>query len=139
MSAIADIFTAIGEMVVGTTKVRNLGEIKLQVRLADVPIRMLLPNPRSEGNFVAIGTTSSLRWALRDLCLWAPTAQGTGLPQYAEEMAEYIRQYALALKALRAPTSQSYIAGVSYAIGPITWGETEFWAVDVNLEIEEVF
>ena len=54
-------------------------------------------------------------------------------------MAEYIRQYALALKALRAPTSQSYIASVSYAIGPITWGETEFWAVDVNLEIEEVF
>jgi len=134
---IRTIYENISEMAIADVKARNLEEIKLQVRASDCPIRMLLPSTKGEQGFVAIGTLSATTWYVRDLCLWQPLVAGTGIEQCANEMLGYIELYAAAIRAMRNPTSESHIVSVTFQLGPVLWVQTDYWAVDVQLEIEE--
>ena len=134
---IRDIYTAISEMDVGDVVCRNLDEIKLQVRADDCPQRLMLPSTEGEMGFMGIGATGRTSWHIRDLCLWQPIIAGTGVEQCAGDMLGYLEQYQTAVRALRNPTAGSAIVGVSYKITPIAWATTDFWAIDITLEVEE--
>jgi hypothetical protein len=54
-------------------------------------------------------------------------------------MLEYMAQYQTALKALKNPTNKSAIVGIDVHDDPVTWGETQYWAVTFTLTIEEIF
>lgn len=135
---IRDIYTKIAETAIGTVQARDLDEIKLTVRAADCPMRLLLPSTQGSQGFVAIGTLSNTHWFVRDLCLWQPIIEGTGIEQCANDMLAYIELYAAAIRAMRNPTPQSNIVNVEYQLGPVAWANIDFWAIDISLEIEEI-
>lgn len=132
---IRGIYTAISEMVVGDVKARNLDKIKLQVRKC--PVRLLLPCTEGDQGFVAIGTLSRTIWRIRDLCLWQPLKAGTGIEQCANDMVAYIELYGAAIRAMRNPTAESNILSVTYQLGPVPWAKSDYWAIDIILEVEE--
>lgn len=135
--SIRDIYTAIAETPVGDVKARDLSEIKLEVRVDDCPLRLLLPSTRGDQGFVAIGTLSKTTWYIRDLCMWQPLLAGTGIEQCANDMVAYIELYAKAMREMRNPTPESNLVSVTYQLGPILWAKTNFWAIDIMLEVEE--
>lgn len=137
MSGIRSIYYAISEMAVGDVVARNLDEIKLSVRATDCPLRLLLPATEGEQAFIAIGTLSKTVWRIRDLCLWQPVVEGTGIEQCANEMLAYVELYAAGIRAMRNPTPESNIVSVSFQILPIKWATSDFWAVDITVEVEE--
>lgn len=134
---IIDIYEAISEMKIADVKARNLEEIKIQVRASDCPVRMLLPSTRGEQGFVAIGTLSATQWFIRDLCLWQPVTEGTGIEQCAREMVVFMALYAAGIRAMRNPTPESVIISVSFQLGPVPWALTDYWAIDITLVVEE--
>lgn len=134
---IRDIYTAISEMKIADVKARNLEEIKIQVRATDCPVRMLLPSTRGELGFVAIGTLSKTSWYIRDLCLWQPVTEGTGIEQCANDMVAFMELYAKGIRALRNPTPESHIISASFQLGPVPWVNTNYWAIDILLVVEE--
>ena len=135
--ALRDIYAALSEMAVGDVPCRNLDEIKLDVSPADCPTRLLLPSTEGEMGFVGLGPTSRVAWRVRDLCLWQPVMAGTGIQQCADDMLGYLELYQAAVRALRNPTSGSSIVGVTYQMGPVAWADSDFWAIDIILEVEE--
>lgn len=134
---IRDIYYRISEMPVGTVRARNLDEIKLAVRESDCPVRLLLPSTEGGQGFVAIGTLSKTTWRIRDLCLWQPLVAGSGIEQCANDMLAYIELYAAGIRAMRSPTPESNIVSVTFQLGPVPWATSDFWAVDVTVEVEE--
>lgn len=134
---IRDIYESISEMKVAKVKARNLEEIKIQVRASDCPIRMLLPSTRGEQEFTAIGTLTMTKWFIRDLCLWQPVTEGTGIEQCANDMVGFMELYSAGIRAMRNPTPESVIVSVSYQLGPVPWATTDYWAVDIVLVVEE--
>jgi len=118
--------------------VRNLDEIKLAIRNADLPCRMLLPSTEGDFNFIGIGSLNSMTWTIRELVLWAPLSAGMGLKEYASDMISFIELYITELKELRNPTSQSDITGAAFTMGPIPWAENDYWAIDIVLTINEI-
>ena len=137
-SAISEIYNALADISIAGVGVRNIDEIKLQVRQVDTPVRMLLPSTSGELSFVAIGSLNKIEWIISDLCLWAPLTAGQGVKDHANDMVEYIKNYLVAIKALRSPTSQSHITGISFEMGPVPWADGDFWAVDVTISVEEI-
>ena len=135
--SIRDIYRVISEMAVGDVQARNLDEIKLAVRASDCPMRLLLPSTQGNQGFVAIGTLSRTIWTIRDLCLWQPVIEGSGIEQCANDMMAYIELYAAGIRRMRAPTPESNIISVTFQLGPIPWAVTDFWAIDVTVEVEE--
>jgi len=136
MSAIGEIYLAIANLQLGGIVSRNLPDVQLEVEQADLPLRLLVPSTRGEGEFVAIGSLEKVTWTLRDLCLWAPLASGK-IEDVAAPMMEYVKAYVEALKALRSPTAASVITGFTFQLTPQPWGEADYWAVDVTLTVEE--
>jgi len=136
---IEDLFEAVSEMQVDGTKCRALDGAKLDVRNADLPLRILVPVTEGEMSFVAIGTLSRIEWVLHDVCLWAPVVQGAGIRQYARELVSYVAKYVTAIQGLRGPTDQSHITGIGISMGPIAWSQAEadYWGVDITLTVEE--
>jgi len=134
---IRDIYSVLSDMAVGDVKARNLDEIKLNLRSSDCPMRLLLPATTGEQGFVAIGTMTKTAWAIRDLCLWQPIIEGTGIEQCANDMLGYIELYAAAIRALRTPTPESHVVSVSFTLGPVPWGTVDFWAIDTTVTVEE--
>jgi len=135
--SLRDIYFAVSEMDVGDVEARNLDELKLQVKMDDCPMRLLLPATEGDLEFFGIGSLTRVTWRIRDLCLWQPIIAGTGLEQCADEMLAYIELYSSAVRALRNPTAGTAITGVSYKISPIQWGTTDFWSIDIVLQVEE--
>ena len=135
--SLQDIYWKLSEMPVGDVKARNLDEIKLQVRAVDLPLRMLLPSTEGEQGFISIGTLTRTTWRIRDLCLWQPVVEGTGIEQCAGDMLAYIQLYAAGIRAMRNPTPESTIMTVTFTLGPVAWATSDFWAVDTILEVEE--
>ena len=131
------IYFQISELDIGTVTARNLDELKLGVKAADCPMRLLLPATEGDMAFVSIGQMTRAVWRIRDLCLWQPIVAGTGLEQCADEMLAYIELYGAAIRTLRNPTAGATITGVTYKIAPILWGATDFWSVDITVEVEE--
>lgn len=138
MSAIGEIYTRISKMKVSGVKCRNIDKVRLAIRSRDLPMRMLLPSTTGDLSFIAIGTLNNIQWVIRDLCLWAPLTGGKGIEQYSNSMVIYLKEYIAALKRLRNPTGQSTIMAVSFAMGPIPWGDNDYWAVDIQLTVEEI-
>ncbi len=136
-SAIPDIYTALTNLPIGGVKARNITGVRLQMPQADLPLRLLLPSTGGNMSFVAIGTLQKLDWTITDVCLWAPLGAG-GIQQYAGPMLNFIREYIAALKSLRAPTSQSYVTGVAFQMGPLPWGDDDYWAVSTTVQVSEV-
>jgi hypothetical protein len=133
------IYDAIADNIsVAGTSVRNLDEINLSIRSADLPCRMLLPSTEGDFNFVAIGTLNNVTWTIRDLVLWAPLSHGIGIKEHSSAMMTFIKSYISELKDLRNPTSQSTIAGVAFQMGPVPWAEKDYWAIDITLTINEI-
>ena len=99
---------------------------------------MLLPSTSGDLEFIALGDLQKMTWVIRDLCIWAPLSAGSGIQQYAKGMVEYIRLYVAEIKANRNPTDLSVITGVAVQMGPIAWADTDYWAVDITLTIEEI-
>ena len=97
----------------------------------------MLPATEGDLSFMGIGPLTKANWRIRDLCLWQPIVAGTGLEQCADEMLAYMEMYATGIRALRNVTPGATIVGVSYKMAPILWGTTDFWAVDITLEVEE--
>jgi len=137
MTGVRDIYAALSEMAVGDVVCRNLDEIKLEVAPADCPIRLLLPSTEGEMNFVGIGPTSRVAWRIRDLCLWQPMRAGTGIEQCGDDMLAYLELYQAGVRALRNPTTGSSITNVVYTMSPVAWANSDFWAIDIILEVEE--
>jgi len=135
VSVINDIFLGIANMNVGGVVCRNLPEVTLTVELADLPLRILSPSVSSDVSFVAIGEMNRITWSIRDLCLWAIlTGEET---QHFQPMLDYIRGYIDALKAIKSPADQSWFSSYAIGMGQRIWGETPYWAVDVQLTVEE--
>ena len=137
-SAISAIYKAIANFKISNVKSRNISKIKLIVKDADLPCRMLLPSTSGELSFVGIGSLNNITWVIRDLCLWAPLTAGSGIEQFADSMVGYIRLYVAAIKAHRNPTNQSNITGIAFQMGPVPWAESDYWAIDVTLTVEEI-
>ena len=135
-SAIEEVYLALSNLEIGGVKSRNLGQVKLEIRQADYPLRILLPSTRGEMSFVMIGSVQKITWKIRDLCLWAPVTAGE-VAQHAGPMLDYVRGYLEALRGLRGPTGQSYVLGFSAQMGPVLWGDVDAWAVDCNVTVEE--
>ena len=138
MSNIQDIYTSIANMKVGSVKARNINKVKLAVRNTDLPMRLLLPSTSAEGDFIMIGNLQNVGWAIRDLCLWAPLSAGKGVEQFAESMLDYISLYIAQVKENRNPATNATIVGVEAQMGPVPWGETDYWAVDITVTVEEI-
>ena len=137
-SAVKAIYASIAAMEVAGASSRDITAIKLAIKSADMPMRMLLPSTKGVMSYVGLGTLNNMSWVIRDLCLWAPLSAGTGVQQFAEDMIDYIVAYIKALKALRNPTAQSVITGVAFQMGPIPWGDNDYWGVDITLTVEEI-
>jgi hypothetical protein len=132
-----DLYYAISEMAVGDVVCRNLDEIKLTIRAEDCPMRLLLPSTEGEMGFIAIGTLTKTPWRIRDLCLWQPIMAGSGIEQCANEMVTYIELYAAAIRKMREPVPGTNLIRASFKLGPVLWATSDFWAIDVLLEIEQ--
>jgi hypothetical protein len=132
------LYTRISELAVGAVQARDLDEIKLAVRAEDCPLRLLLPSTTGDQGFVAIGTLSNTEWAIRDLCLWQPIVAGSGIEQCANDLLAYIELYAAAIRAMRSPGPGASVESVSFKLGPVLWGVVTYWAVDVQLLINEL-
>ena len=140
MSNIASVYTAIAAYApTGATTSRNITSVGLDVADADLPCRLLLPSTGMEdGQFVMLGNLQKVNWVIRDLCLWAPLGSGTGVEQYSGAMLTYIASYLTKIKAGRNPASNCTITGFAAQMGPIPWGDKDYWAVDVTLTVEEI-
>ena len=136
MSLILEIYTELANIDLGGIVSRNLPEVQLEVAEAELPLRILVPNTKGEGSFVAIGTMAKVEWAIRDLCLWTPLAAGT-IADVAEPMMDYVTAYLTAIQTLRSPVVSSVISGFTFQLGPVAWGEGQYWAIDVTLAVEE--
>ena len=135
MSVINDIFLGIANMNVGGVKSRNLPQVTLTIDQNDLPLRLLSPSVSSDVSFVAIGEMNRITWTIRDLCLWA-TLTGEEQQHY-QPMLDYIRGYIDALKLIKSPANQSWFSSYAIGMGQRIWGETPYWAVDVQLTVEE--
>ena len=138
MSAIKEIYESIANMTVGSVKARNITEIKLAVKQVDLPMRMLVPRTTGDLGFVGIGDLNQITWVIRDLCLWAPLAAGSGIQQFAESMQDYLVLYIAEIKANRNPTAQSVITGVAFDMTPTPWADNHYWSIDITLTVDEV-
>jgi hypothetical protein len=136
MSIILDIYTELANLDLGGIVSRNLPEVQLEVAEAELPLRILVPNTKGEGSFVAIGTLTKVEWAIRDLCLWTPLSAGS-IAEVAEPMMDYVTAYLTALQALRSPLAGSVVSGFTFQLGPVQWGDGQYWAIDVTLAVEE--
>ena len=137
-TALEAIYREISKLKISGVKARNIDKIKLAVRPKDLPCRMLLPSTKGDLEFIAIGTLNKITWVIRDLCLWAPIAAGSGIEQFAASMVTYIKLYIVKLKTLRNPTDQSVITGVAFQMGPVPWADSDYWAVDITLTVDEI-
>lgn len=138
-SAVLSIYSALaGLTITGVKATRDLPDVKLVFAPKDLPLRLLLPSTHGDLSYIAIGTLNKVDWAIRDLCLWAPLTSGKGIEQFSEDMLQYVADYIAALKGLRNPTAQSVITQVGFQMGPVPWADTDYWAVDTNLIVEEV-
>jgi len=137
-SVISNIYREISKMKIGTIPARNIDKIKLEIKDSDLPMRMLLPSAEGDLGFVGIGSLNNIQWTIRDLCLWAPVSAGKGIEQYAGSMVDYLKLYIAAVKASRNPTGQSTISNVAFTMGPVPWGEQDYWAVNIILTVEEI-
>ena len=139
MSNIASVYTAIAAYApTGATTTRNISAVQLTVRNADLPCRLLLPSTSTEGDFVMMGNVQKVGWAIRDLCLWAPLGAGTGIAQYSSAMLTYISSYLSKIKAGRNPATNCTIVGYEAQMGPVPWGDKDYWAVDITVTVEEI-
>ena len=139
MSNIASVYTTVaGYTPTGVTTSRNISAVILNVADADLPCRLLLPSTNANGEFVMIGNVQKVGWAIRDLCLWAPLAAGTGIAQYSAAMLTYISSYISKVKAGRNPATNCTIVGIEAQMGPVPWGDKDYWAVDITLTVEEI-
>ena len=137
-SAISEIYTSLSGMSITGVTARNIEEVKLSINQGDLPVSMLLPSTSGELEFVALGSLNKITWVIRDLCLWAPLSAGAGIQDYAEDMVDYIKDYLVLVKDNRCPTDNSSISGVAVQMGPIPWAAEDFWAVDINITVEEI-
>ena len=137
-SVILDIYKEISKMKVGDVKSRDISKVKLAIRKGSLPMRMLLPSTSGDMEFIAIGSLQKMTWAVRDLCLFAPLAAGSGVEQYSKAMVDYLSLYMAQIKDMRHPTAQSNIIGVEVQMGPIPWGADDYWSVDITLTVEEI-
>jgi hypothetical protein len=135
--SLRDIYFAVSEMAVGDVEARNLDELKLQVKMDDCPVRLLLPATEGDLEFFGLGSLTRVTWRIRDLCLWQPVVAGTGIEQCADDILAYIELYSSAVRALRNPSAGSAVTGVTYKIVVVPWGTTDFWAIDIILTVEE--
>lgn len=139
MSDILDIYDSIAAFSpTGVKTTRNIDEVKLAVNKGLLPLRILLPSTTGEGKFIDIGKLQGMTWSIRDICLWAPLSDGFGIEQYAEDMVTYISSYIAQVKANRAVATTSVITGFTMRMGPVPWGNDDYWAVDITLTVEEV-
>jgi hypothetical protein len=138
MSEILNVYQSIASMKVGKVKARNIDQINLTFRDSSLPLRMLLPSTAGDGSFVMIGTLQKMGWAIRDLCLFAPLTQGSGVQQFAKAMVDYLDLYVQAVKANRNPAANCTIVGWEVQMGPVPWAEKDYWAVDITLTVEEI-
>ena len=135
--SLRDICAAIAETPIADITARNLDELTLQVRADDCPIRLLLPSTSGDSAFVGIGATGRTIWTIRDLCLWQPIIEGTGIEQCGNDMMAYMELYVTAFRALRNPTAGSALTSFVVQMGPVPWANGDFWAVDATLTVEE--
>ncbi len=138
MSEILGIYRSVANMKVGKIKSRNVDKVKLTIKQSDLPMRMLLPSTSGEMEFIAIGSLQKMNWAIRDLCLFAPLTKGAGVEKFSKAMVDYLDLYMVQIKANRHPTAQSNIVGVEVQMGPIPWADTNYWAIDIVLTVEEI-
>lgn len=138
MSEILAIYKSIAKMKVGDIKCRDVDKVKLTIRDSSLPLRLLLPSTRGEGDFIAIGTLQNTGWAIRDLCLFAPLTKGSGIQQFSKAMVDYLSLYIAEIKANRNPTTTSTIKGWEVQMQPVLWAEKSYWAVDITLTVEEI-
>ena len=140
MSNIASVYAAIAAWTpTGAGAGHNIlaGSGQLTIANADLPKRILLPSTNVNGEFVMIGTLQKTAWSIRDLCLWAPLGSGSGVEQYSSAMLTYIASYLAKVKAARSPAANCAITGVEAQMGPVPWGEKDYWAVDITVTVEE--
>lgn len=137
MSEILATYRALANLQLGGVKGKALEDVSLDVADADLPQRIILPMPKGDGEFVAIGSLRKVIWSIRDLCLWSPIHAG-GIDRFAAPMVRYIESYLVALAANRGIGAQSHVSGFAFQITPIAWGEGQYYAVDVTLTVEEL-
>lgn len=149
MSAIADIYAALAAKSVTaaskTPTVYSLAALKKSAETADLPLRLLLPfsgrGPGRDGQFISLGTLTSITWRITDLCLWEPVAQTLGIAEVSPDIIAYAGAYLDMIRTFRAPTTQSHITGFSIAPDVYQWPVGSgrwYYGVEVVLEIEEV-
>lgn len=71
--------------------------------------------------FVAIGTLCKIEWIITDTLFLKQAAEGESLTENSANIVKYIVAYVDALRALRAPTTQSHITGLTIKPGVYYW------------------
>lgn len=139
-SVILDIYDTLADFsITNVSVVRNIDEVKLPVRTGDLPMRILIPSTEGDVNVDGlINNVSVIDWQIRDLCLWAPLSAGAGIEQYAEDMVTYIKDYIDLVKTNRNPADNCVITGVNIRMTPQPWGDSNYWAVDILLNVKEI-
>lgn len=144
-SAIDTIMQAIHDLSVKydadvTPYVRDYDEAETTLAPETAPTRIItiIPDLSGDTNFVGIGTTVTVRWTILDRLWLKPVAAGRGIKDESHHVVAYAAAYANAVKSKRAPSGQSHFAGMTFSSGIQTWGETEWFCVDIYLTVEEV-
>ncbi len=138
MSNIKTIYTNIANMTVGSIPARNVISVDQSILSGDLPVRILLPKTSADMEFVMLGNLEKLVWSITDLCIFGSVSAGSGVEQYSEDMVDYMNLYMTAIKSKRNPAPNCHIEGVQIELGPILWGDKDYWAVEIILTVSEV-
>lgn len=150
MSAILDIYAALAAKTVTadskTPTVYSLASLPSSVETAQLPCRLLLPvgdnsNEGRDIGFIAIGTTATVNWQVKDLLLWQSTGQGIGLSGFASQLVEYAGAYVDMIRSFKQPSTYSNLESVNILPGIFEYpsaGGIFYAGVMCTLTIHEV-
>lgn len=152
MSDLVTIYQAFRDMSVSvgatTPSVYTLGTAKDWAEGADLPLRLITISSPAElsaaGQFIALGTLSSITWRVSDLMLWAEAGSGSGSGDYMENVLSYAGGYVEALRGKRGPASagsnQAHIVGQTITPGVFEYpagSGRSYWGVECVIDVEE--
>lgn len=149
MSAVQTVYANVAAMTVSvggvTPAVKSLAQLPNSIATADLPMRLLLPTGQGAGDARGISIIDAsgnvqVNWAVTDLMLWRPCAQGLGLRDVASDLITYIGAYVDALRTNMSIAPGCQINGANVQPGQYEYPQGSgnwYFGVQATLEVVE--